>query len=152
MTPKVNPLTPNQLKREHHDLIIDRCDYIIRCIFDVAKINFAYWYFHEAEENEVGDFFESYNGDSVSFVSNMKEHFHISYNNKVYNLREEFPEEWLFQDIDFTQEISNCLEKYKENKNAKSLKNKETRAKNKQILEGIKKKLTKEELKVLGIK
>jgi hypothetical protein len=133
--------------------IIDRIDYIVKTIIKTYKKKLQYWHFSNAAEDEIGDISENiYHAESHGDVSITIEPYEdldfIDKENCEWGLEDGFPYEWLF--TDFEEELKEGRKAYLEKE--KQNKSKEKSENSKKVLETIKSKLSKEELKALGLK
>jgi len=147
------------------EVLEKRLDYILTTFFHQWDINLNTWYFEDAKEGEVGNILQNMNSDSVYYIhietnSKHDKKFHneeiviIDKFGKELYWENEIPTRWLFED--FEQEVIDGKAKMEE-KNRKSKEKREKvlasrKANAKKIMENIKGKLSKEELKILGVK
>ena len=135
--------------------IQDRVNYIVNTICESFDETLACWYYPDANEGDVGDFGMSVYDDKINVIMELKKDgfikFPILFNGKELDLHEWIPISWLTEDFeDILVKGKAAFIKAEENKKEKS-KQKRLARKEKELklLEGMKSKLTKEELKLL---
>lgn len=137
--------------------IEDRIDYIIRKIYDMFGHKIAWWdYPGHGSRGEGGSLKDSISKNEVNFSfecessKNFKEVVAIIEGGE-WGFESSFPKRWLFED--FEDELQAGIESYeklqKEREADALIKKTKSIAKNKQLIESAKSKLTKEELKAL---
>ncbi len=140
------------------EIIIDRMNYVIRFLYKTFSKNEKFsWWFDGAEEGEVGDFwsnYESYTGE-IQFCtdvgcSNMEI---IDKNGDLWVCEGSIPDRWLFED--FENEIIEGKRLLEERNAKKDLEKFQLKERNKserqKLIDSAKAKLTKQELKALGL-
>lgn len=161
---KINPITADlilkgkKLNKEISDLnemIINRIHYIISFLFETFSEKKGSWWFDGAEEGEVGDFWKNYYGYEIAFrtdifVNDIKI---IDKNGNFWSCGGWIPDRWLFED--FENEIiegKKLLEEQNAKKKTDELQLKEQNELEKQkLITSAKSKLTKQEIKALGL-
>ena len=158
---KITPITAElinkvqSLNKEVNQLesqITDRIDYIIAFLFEGKD---CCWWFEGAEEGEIGDFWRHYHAHEIWIITdpNLKISF-IDKDGNDWEFEGSIPDRWLFED--FENEIiegKKLFEERKAKRNLEQIQLKEQNKKEKnQLIESAKKKLSKEELKALGVK
>lgn len=147
---------------EAEEIIHDRITYIWNTIATVFGVKLDTWYFYGAEEGSVGEF--RYDEDVMSVtvefsnVTQINEMLIITKEGSEWGFEYgEFPTAWLFED--FEDELCEGVLLYTQQKAAKKLKAEQKKLKAKKDKENMKilaaaakKKLSKEELKALGVK
>lgn len=158
---KVAPITvelinkTKKLNEEISDLneiIIDRVDYIITFLFEIFSKKKGYsWWFDGAGEHEVGNFWSNYYAGEIEFCTDISfsEMEIIDKNGDLWACGGSFPDRWLFED--FENEILEG-KRLLEEKNAEKVLEKQNESEKQKLIDSAKKKLSKEELKALGIK
>ncbi len=134
------------------DQITDRINYIIAFLFEGKTYN---WWFEGAEEGEVGDIWRHYHGHEIWIITDPAPRISfIDKDGNDWEFEGSIPDRWLFED--FENEIiegKKLFEERKAKRNIERLRLKEQNKKEKkQFIESAKKKLSKEELKALGVK
>jgi hypothetical protein len=134
------------------DKIINRIDEIIKYIHKISKIKIYTWYFYGAGEGSIGEIKinDTYVSVEKEFNNNRSEYL-ISYKKSTIDIVESFPVEWLYDDS-YKKIIEDGRKSYLEKEKSKELKRKENNKNKEQKLKKVKSKLTKEELRLLGIK
>lgn len=146
-----------QKASELREVIEDRITYIIKTICKTFNCKFDTWYVYGAAEGEVGNIDGALEDDFVHLIieSELDDDCAIlTIDSREYSLRYGFPRIWLFQD--FEEELINGKDLYIKKKEAekekKKLKLQAKQIKKNETLEQIKSKLSKQELKALGVK
>ncbi len=146
-------------------VVEERLDYVLHKIYELCGVSFGGWYIDGAEEGELGNIDDMLNGDIIEcnglilYEKVGKGDFSviISNNDKEewWDLSDAFPRRWLFDDS-FIVEIPAGQELFKQRQLLKNANNKSKKEKAKQekekLLQSAKMKLSKEELKALGVK
>lgn len=138
------------------DIITNRIHYIMESIFNTFKANAAYWYFYGAGEGEQGDFWRQYSDEEICVVvDRCSDELIILLNDKTeWSLCSSIPTRWLFED--FEEELKNGKiafeEKILQKKKDQKTKAATLKANKAKLVAEAKKKLSKEELKAIGLK
>lgn len=152
---------------EAEEIIHDRITYIWNTIATVFGVKLDTWYFYGAEEGSVGEFRYDEDVMSVTVEFNKAKYSDFTQINEMLIITKEggewdfaygeFPTAWLFED--FEDELCEGVLLYTQQKAAKKLKAEQKKLKAKKDKENMKilaaaakKKLSKEELKALGVK
>ena len=130
--------------------IVNRLEYIMQLSFQLFGQKKAYWYFHNAEEGEVGDFWRSYDKDQITMVvcDCNNSMLIIDKTGSDWGIADSVPTRWLFED--FEQELINGKKKYEDSLLNKKAKKEELDLQKKKedalLIEQAKKKLSPKEL------
>jgi hypothetical protein len=144
-------------------MIEDRIDFILKKIWEVFGYNLEGWYVDGAEENELGDLLSLIHmpeyidlGPIIYYCSDkghIREKFNAILEGEKYSLTQGMPYRWLFED--FENELidgKNLFPKWEaDEKKNKALKLEKKKLAKLAALKSAKSKLSKEEIKALGI-
>ena len=158
---KITPITAElinkvqSLNKEVNQLesqIINRIDYIITFLFEGKDCR---WWFEGAEEGEIGDIWRRYHAHEIWITTDPAPKISfIDKNGNDWEFEGSIPDRWLFED--FENEIIEGKKLFQERKAKRNIERLQLEEQNKkekkQLIESVKKKLTKQELKALGIK
>jgi hypothetical protein len=146
---------PNISKREY-DLIIGdigrRVDYIWTTLLKISARNYGWFYFQNGCDDDGGTFNPHIDEEFIELIGE------YSGNDKINGIFSDgFPTRFLWtNNEDWKKEVLDHISNNKLNLENEKIKNKEkretTKIKRKQLIESIKSKLTKEELKVIKFK
>ena len=139
--------------------LIDRTDYIVHKICEVYHFKLDWWdlYFHEFEGEasfEWEHFLRSDEQVEYCLVPYPELDMGAIIEGAEWGFETGFPRRWLFED--FEKELVEGKKSYEQKQEEKKRKNKQKREaaehRKKNLIENVKSKLTKEEIKALGIK
>jgi hypothetical protein len=141
--------------------IVERIDYIVKTIWKAFHTRLATWYFDGAEEGGMGDLWGAYNEHDIHFVAEDKGTYGRNYSShhfmildrkgSEYNLCDNFPTRWLFEN--FEDEIETGKERYKAAevaaKERAKLKREQKKTREASLAEAAKAKLSPQEIAAL---
>jgi len=133
------------------DQITDRIAYIVAFLFEEKAYN---WWFDGAEEGEVGDIWKHYYANEIWIITDPELKISIiDKNGNDWKFEGSIPDRWLFED--FENEIIEGKKLFQERKAKRNIERlhleEQNKKEKKQLIESAKKKLSKEELKALGV-
>lgn len=146
-----------RIAAQEESKIIDRIHYIIETLYKTFDRELGYWCFPDADEGEVGNLWNHFHSYGIDVYSEgkrpIKQMSIIDKYGQEWSFEGSIPERWLFED--FEKEISAGkihFEQMIEKKKSRAKREKEdSRLKNHQLIESVKKKLSKEELKAIKL-
>jgi hypothetical protein len=140
-----------------HVQIDERVEYIINKICNTFNVQLDWWSYSHSDDNG-GEFCDAYSEDQITPCINLESDYNpcviLLNNGSEWGLMDGIPIDWLFED--FEEELVNgkaaYIKQQEDKKNKAKAKKLDKRAKEKELLEQIKSKLSPEELKVLKLK
>ena len=155
---KIEPLDPDLMKKVIDELltvkemneinwnITDRCDYIIRKIFEIQGGKVEWWDFSNGRDSSDGYFDADRYKTDIRFIGEFKGNWDNFY------MTDSFPTNWLWENFEdsLTKEVGDWKDKVAIKKEEAKNKKIERENKNKELIKSALAKLTPEECKALG--
>lgn len=145
------------------DVIADRIDYIIREMCKTFNTKLLYWYFPDAAEGEVGNLWEHFSNEQISVITQFLGDKSKNGSSRTMSIIDKFdnelffdfdsfiPTRWLFEE--FENELIEGKKKFEEKEALCKLEQNKKKSLKKieeeKLIESVKRKLSKEELKVI---